>query len=119
MGNVIGRADYVSADDVSALIIGEALFEICSDLARQYEVWRGDYQVAACGKGDITNLLVTLPESLQKIVVDVEIALHDSGWAVAESKQLLEKLKDIGRDVPPDALGQSGQSGRPSLSGTD
>jgi hypothetical protein len=99
-GDVVGRADYESKDDDMALIVGAALFEICSDFARQYELWRGEDLLAKSGKVDITSLLSNLPHGHQQIVVDAATAMRDSGWAIAESKQLLDTLKMVGRDSP-------------------
>jgi hypothetical protein len=99
-GDVVGRADYQSDDDTMALVIGAALFEICSDVAKQYELWRGDDLLAASGKIDITSLLSNLPHGHKQTVVDAAMAMRDSGWAIAKSNQLRETLKMLGRDSP-------------------
>jgi hypothetical protein len=98
VGGIVGRADYESEDDLSAVAIGAALFEICSDVAGQYELWRDDCLVSASDKNYIIDLLAGLPHSFQQTVLDTAIAMRDDGWSIAESKQMIEKLKMLGHD---------------------
>jgi hypothetical protein len=93
-GLIAGRDDFLAADDTSALIIANMLADACADICEEFELWDGVRRVDEPRAPKPKPRRST--ESAQDTVVEREIALRDSNWAVARSKRLLARLEKLG-----------------------
>jgi len=93
-GRIICRDDFEAQDARTAQSIAETVFDACSDLAQVYELWDHNNPVCAARHPVTVPDAKSLKERTQQIVVDREIALRDSRWAVAQSERLLRKIAE-------------------------
>lgn len=99
-GAIVGREDFAANDDDRALLIAEALCDACSDVCTGYELWQGTRRIdldARAGSGRLSWR--RLAPDIQQSVVELEERLHDSSWAVAESRRLLEQTTRLVEEV--------------------
>lgn len=97
-GGIVGRADFDAPDHAQSLLISATIYDACSDIAQRYELWNKDKLVAA-PKTVEPGALKALTARQQQIVIDTEIALHDSGSLISESQRLLEQMKTLKPDL--------------------
>ncbi|HUJ45532.1 MAG TPA: hypothetical protein VLV55_00260 [Rhizomicrobium sp.] len=91
---IVGRSDFEADDETSALKISRRIAEACSDSCADYDLWRDTRKIssAAAATGDGGT---DLTESERRVVIDAEIALHDSAWAIRNSKHLKSCLEGL------------------------
>lgn len=90
---IVGRSDFDADDEFSALKISHRIAESCSDTCAGYDLWQDTRKISAAataGQGE-----TDLTEFERRVVIDTEIALHDSVWAVRNSKRLLAALEGL------------------------
>jgi len=93
-GSIVGRSDFHADDEASGLRIAYRIAESCSDACAGYELLQ-DGRLVASASAAVGRPETDLTEFEQKIVVDAEIALRDSVWAVNESRRLIATLKGL------------------------
>jgi hypothetical protein len=97
----IGAAEHFHASsDTEAHAIAIELWQACSDVYPDYEVWQGTRQVAdrphekACGK------LAEIVSIRQKNILDLEERLHDSFATLQSSAKLLKRRGELRKQHP-------------------
>jgi hypothetical protein len=95
---IIGRNDLIDVeDDCTALTIAAELLDGCSDLAASFELWHGPRLVGTSYAqqrhlGDAASISA----ETQARVARYEELILDSHWAIAKSKQLLDRTRRSG-----------------------
>ncbi len=89
---IVGRSDFNAVDKDSGLRIAHIIADACSDACAAYDVLQ-DGQLVASVATNAGQPETDLTEFELQVVVDLVIALHNSVWAVHDSKRLLETLK--------------------------
>ena len=91
---ICGRVELDADDDWAATISAELLADACSDRCTGFELWQGArllrHRRTLPPFPPIT--LSQLSERVQAIVVETEEAIKSSAFAIAGSRQLLERL---------------------------
>jgi signal transduction histidine kinase/DNA-binding response OmpR family regulator len=94
-GAILGRDDFEAEDDPGAVVVGDMVYDACSDRCARFELHQNGRRLDLSSR----NRPLTSPERVrartQEIALECEQALYDSGMAIAESKRLLERLSDI------------------------
>lgn len=93
-GRIVGRCDFTAEDKDSGLRIAHIIADACSDACAAYDLLQ-DGQLVASVTTSVGQPATDLTVFEQKVVVDLVIALHNSVWAIHDSKRLLETLKAI------------------------
>ncbi|MBV9992123.1 MAG: hypothetical protein JOZ72_12630 [Alphaproteobacteria bacterium] len=91
---IIGRSDFEAEDAVSAMKIAHKIFECCGDACSGYELWQGSTPITSVAT-TVSLPGADLSEFEQRVAVDTEIALHDSAWAIRESKLLIAAVEAV------------------------
>lgn len=94
-GLVVGREDFEAIDRAQALSIAAAIFNACSDIAADYELWMKDEQILSHKGGTGSGMRAALSDHQQQIVIDVELALRASNWLVADSQRLIQAIEKL------------------------
>src|SRR5215831_18787066 len=95
---ICGRDDFDAEGDDTAIAIAGILADACSDRCGSFEVWQGTRLVSgvlALSPRPRVGLS-ELAGSAQSVVIDREIAIKDSMFAIASSRRLLKKLEQFG-----------------------
>ena len=92
-GFVIGRDDFPADDDAHAIVIARMLADACSDLCSTFELWHSVRRVDASASSQIISTADEIAARVQNLVLERELVLRDSRWAVAESARLLEHIR--------------------------
>lgn len=99
----VGREDFDAVDRAQACIIAAAIWNSCSDIASDYELWCRDEPILHPGGPNLSDMGAALSNDQQHIVVDRAIALRGSNWLVAESKKLTEEIEKLRSSSMPEA----------------
>src|SRR5215468_3535717 len=91
---IIGRDDFVAADDEDAVVIAQTLADACSDLCTRFELWQSKRRVDTSPEQTIPNVN-EIAARVQNIVLERELALRESKWVIAESARLLKETERL------------------------
>jgi hypothetical protein len=94
-GTIGGRDDFMAEDDGTALSIAAMLYDACSDVCETFELWDGIRRVDIAARSGTALTVEQMDEDLEGIVLEHEIALRDTIWAVAQSRRLLERTQQL------------------------
>ncbi len=96
-GSIQARDEFICADDPTALSIAEHLLDACSEVYTGFELWCGAHRVVPANGSARRNRpdADEIRRAVQEIVVDREHVLLDSGWAVAQSRKLLQARDEL------------------------
>ena len=84
---ICGREDFDADSDTTAVCIGQALRDACSDTCETFELWNGQRIIKAPG----TSVgYAELNERHQEIVLHTEEVIRHSTWLIAESHRLVD-----------------------------
>ena len=97
---IVGRHDFTTDDDQSAVTIADVLCDACSDCCDSFEVWNGDHRVIGLTPHSPRSANVILGRK-QRSIVEFEEAIQQSDWVVANSRKLLERLDQLLASSPP------------------
>jgi hypothetical protein len=104
-----GRIDFDAEDDHIAMTTAELLADACSDKCSGFELWQDFRQL--CDRRMLPRpqriTLSDLSERRQAVVIETEEAIKNSGFAIASSRRLLDRLKHL---RSPEQLPQSDQA---------
>jgi hypothetical protein len=92
---IVGRDDFVAATDLDALAIAETLSDACADRCAGYELWEGTRRIE---RGSLTGKLgppQAIATSVQETVLERELAIRNSKWAIADSARLLDETSRL------------------------
>jgi len=90
---IVGREDFGADDDTSALVMAKVLWEACSDVASGYELWQGARCVTDRPLARRTPITwQELADCTQTALVEHELRMQSSNWAIARSRRLLVQL---------------------------
>ena len=112
-GTILGRDDFEAEDDRSAQAIAESLGDACSDISQSFDLWQGARRVVTvrnavsgpeAGARGLNNQVLMRVIERQKI-------LQRSGWAVARSTRLLERLERAGSKDISSSFARTATSG--------
>jgi len=95
VGDIVGRQDFEAEDDGMALTIATLLFDACSDVSHNFELWESTRLVNESYFARAQAIGRQLSTQRQAAVARTEEQLRDSQWAVASSKRLLEQLRHM------------------------
>jgi hypothetical protein len=98
---IVGRSDFEAEDAVAAGKVALRIFESCSDACAAYELWCGS-SLMASATSRVGQPGADLDELQQNIVVETEIVLRDSAWAIASSRRLLAALHTMTKPASAD-----------------
>lgn len=88
---IVGRDDFDADDDASALMVAQALADACSDRCTDFELWQCTRRIDAClAKGAVPSF-----DKIADRVIEREMAIRDSRWAIADSTRLLEQTSRL------------------------
>ena len=96
---ICGRDDFDAEGDDTAIAIAGILADACSDRCGSFEVWQGTRLVSgvlALSPRPRVALSELAGGVAQSVVIDREIAIKDSMFAIASSRRLLKKLEQFG-----------------------
>ena len=93
-GQIVGRHDFVAADDQAAVTTADILCDACSDRCDSFEVWIGDRCILGLTRRSPRTAEVILGRS-QEVIVECEEAIQRSSWAIAASETLLKRLENL------------------------
>jgi hypothetical protein len=105
-GTILGRDDFEAEDDRSAQAIAESLGDACSDISRSFDLWQGARRVVTVRNavsGPVAGAR-GLNDQVRMRVIERQKILQRSGWAVARSTRLLERLDQVDRRISAAAL---------------
>ena len=88
---IVGREDFQAVGDDNALVVAEALYGACSDACAGFSLWDGTRQLDATAPVPFESV-DKITRRAQEHVLEVEIRLHDSNWAIASSARLLAQI---------------------------
>jgi hypothetical protein len=94
--NVRGHHDFIAERDASAILIADWLFEACSEVYQDYELWCGPRYFIPLTKMGISGASLAFRSdreemhSVQEIVIDMERMLLDSAQIIARSRRLMQ-----------------------------
>jgi len=91
---IAGRQDFAAEDDKTALQVAQALREACSDVCSSFELWHGMHLVSPSLPA-AEEVAQAIRDRTQAIVLDCEISIAQSRWAIASSKALLARLNGL------------------------
>jgi hypothetical protein len=96
-GAIHGRSDLAADDDRNAMVIAELLCEACSDICATFELYRGAIRVdtSFSRMPQPTMSAAQIKAATQESLLRSEEAIRDSGWAVARSHRLLERIDTL------------------------
>jgi len=89
---IIGRHDFEADNSPTAVHMAQALFDVCSDTCRSFDLWQGSKHIS------VPRLLrslsfAELSAASQERVIQTEEQIAQSEWLVAKSRRLLEYLE--------------------------
>jgi hypothetical protein len=88
---IVGRDDFDADDDASAMAIAYMLADACGDRCAAFELWQKTRRVDTCFAKSVTPSADEIAER----VIDRELAISASQWAIANSLRLLEQTKRL------------------------
>jgi len=92
-GVIIGRHDFAADDDDEGLKVAAILFDACSDLSTDYELWHGTRRVDGIAPSSRPRIsLGSLVEKHERSAAQCAEVLRRSEWAVAKSLRLSQRL---------------------------
>ena len=97
---IIGRDDFVAADDEDAAVIAVRLADACSDMCTGFELWQSARRLDTSPAQTIPNAN-EIAARVQNIVLERALVLRDSKWVIAESTRLLEATRRLLEDRRP------------------
>lgn len=95
-GNTIqAREEFRAPNDGDALIIATVVADACSDEHTGFELWSLARRVFGPAPAVSPLALDEISQAHQRAVLDLEEALQRSRWAIAKSRRLLEKKREL------------------------
>ena len=91
---IVGRDDFDAENDARALVIARMLRDACSDSCTGFELWQNTrhvdlpYNCAGANADD-------MHAKVEMIVIERELAICASRWAIADSARLLEQTRRL------------------------
>jgi len=98
-GTILGRDEFEAEDDRSAQVIAEILGDACSDISQSFDLWQGARRVVtvrSAAPGHQTSASAVDDQVLTRVIERQKI-IQRSGWAIASSRRLLERLDQVRR----------------------
>jgi hypothetical protein len=92
-GAIIGREDFIAANDAMAVGIAKSAWNASSDICYSYELWQGGRQVIVLPNIEAISI------AAQESALDLEERLLKSEWAIAKSQRLLERTRCLSPDL--------------------
>ena len=92
MGQIQGREDFEAADDVTATRIAGVLYDTCSDVCDDFDLWQEKRQLRARQPYHQKASLTDLIEAHQRVAIRKEEDISQSRWMIAGSRRLIETL---------------------------
>lgn len=94
------RQDFAAENDGDARIIGELLWQACTDCYQGYELWQTARRIArAIGIPTRTPAVDGIGRELQERVLTLQETLLDSHWRAAQSATLLAATENLRRSL--------------------
>ena len=90
-GLIQRRHDFQADNDQIAVQIAHILFDACSDDCESFDLWSGARRVAVPRLFQ-PKTFDDLSAANQECVIDTEERIVHSGWLIAQSRRLLERL---------------------------
>ena len=88
---IVGRDEFAAPDDAHAIAIAQTLGDACSDECADFELWQSERRIDLdLPEGHMPGA-DRIVERVQETVVEREIALLESRWAIADSARLLKE----------------------------
>lgn len=94
VGRMLAALDMQAMSDDEAAVAAAMVFDACSDLCAQYEIWSGTERIATIGIPMRPLTTADVNTHMQEMVADREIALRDSRCSISQSRRLLRKLDE-------------------------
>ena len=94
-GSIQGRDEFEAKDDREAMILAEHLFDACSDVCASFELWDGGRRVDTSFTKMPCPSVSAVSARMQDSLMRREEALQRSGWALARSRRLLERMQGL------------------------
>jgi hypothetical protein len=94
-GNICGRQDFKADDDVAAIRIARVLYNTCSDTCDSFELWQGKRLLRARQPHHSIASLADMIEAYQRMTIETEERISQSGWMIAQSRRLLQTLSSL------------------------
>jgi hypothetical protein len=91
---IVGRDDFEAKNDESALWMAELLCEACSDRCDSFDLWQGRRRVGSSLSGPRAGVVEMTPQ-IQEELRRRQEAIRDSRWPIAESRRLLERIRQL------------------------
>jgi hypothetical protein len=88
-GAIIGREEFIAANDAAAVGIAKSAWEASSDICYSYDLWQGCRQVIVLPNIEAMSI------AAQESALDLEERLLKSQWAIAKSQRLLERARRL------------------------
>jgi len=86
-GAIVGRDEFDADDDETAWIVAGLLFDAVRDHCDSFELWQGARVVRGAPVAE------QIRERAQAIAAKREEAIRNSGWEIAESRRLLDRVR--------------------------
>jgi hypothetical protein len=93
-GTILGRDDFEAEDDRAAQAIAESLGDACSDISQSFDLWQGARRVVTvhnAAPGHQAGVSGLNDQVLLRVIERQKI-IQRSGWAIARSTRLLERV---------------------------
>jgi hypothetical protein len=92
-GHIYGRENFEADDDVAAIRVAGVLYNACADVCDGFELWQGTRQIRVRQAPDERAGLADLVQNHQRIVMEVEERIAQSGWMIARSHRRIKTLR--------------------------
>lgn len=99
---ILGRDEFEAQDDRVAMGIATRLFDACLDMCADFALWEGTRRVDTQPSLRLSSKARKLSENTQQDMLEHELRLRDSDWAIGRSRRLLARLQRLERQRPPD-----------------
>lgn len=98
-GTILGRDEFEAEDDRSAQVIAASLGDACSDISPSFDLWQGARRVATA-RSSVPGRQTSASEMHDQVlmrVIERQKIIQRSGWAIASSRRLLDRLDQVRR----------------------
>ena len=92
---IVGRDDFLAVNDVDALAIAKMVSDACADRCAGFELWQCERRVEPGSPAHKADTPETIAAVVQETVLERELAIRNSAWAVADSIRLLEETSRL------------------------
>lgn len=94
VGRMLAVLDMQASSDDEAAVAAAMVFDACSDLCAQYEIWSGTVRIATIGIPMRPLTATDVNSHTQQIVADRAQALRDSRCSISQSRRLRRALDE-------------------------